>query len=253
MAESTTPDLASVNGNAAPAPEGHTSTSLEQGLTRLRLEMLAMGGLVIDQVAGATDAFVNDDCAKAQLVLAREPQVNGYDVVIDEHSERLLALHQPLAVDLRLVRAITRAAIDLERVGDEARKVARVALRVQEPEARRAAAVVAQPVRQMADLGLSMLRDAVVALDTMNAELADHVRRRDKEMDAEFEAAVRRLTTITLESNDAMPAVLDIVLALKSLERIGDHAKNVAEQVVFIVRGIDVRHRHVAATPNGNA
>jgi phosphate transport system protein len=105
----------------------------------------------------------------------------------------------------------------------------------------------------MAEIGLAMLRDAVVALDTMNAELAEHVRRRDKEMDAEFEAAVRRLTTITLESNDAMPAVLEIVLALKALERIGDHAKNVAEQVVFIVRGIDVRHRHLAATPNGSA
>ncbi|MGH8263063.1 MAG: phosphate signaling complex protein PhoU, partial [Steroidobacteraceae bacterium] len=220
--------------DSPPTPEGHASKSLEQGLARLRLEMLAMGGLVIDQVAGATEAFVTGDRARAETVLSREPQVNGYDVVIDEHSERLLAYYQPLAIDLRLVRAITRAAIDLERAGDEARKIARTALRVQAPESRKSVAVVTQPVRQMADIGLAMLRDAVVALDTMNAELADHVRRRDKEMDAEFEAAVRRLTTITLESSDAMPAVLDIVLALKALERIGDHAKNVAEQVVFI-------------------
>jgi phosphate transport system protein len=240
-----------VTADTVPAPEGHASKSLEQGLSRLRLEMLAMGGLVIDQVANASDAFVNWDRSKAELVLAREPQVNGYDIVIDEHSERLLAWHQPLAVDLRLVRAITRAAIDLERAGDEARKVARIALRVQQADARTAAAVVAQPVRQMADLGLAMLRDAVVALDTMNADLADHVRRRDKEIDAEFEAAVRRLTTLMLESADAMPAVLDIVLALKAFERIGDHAKNVAEQVVFIVRGIDVRHRHVADAHGG--
>ena len=253
MADSTVSESMSASGDTAPAPEGHASKSLEQGLTRLRLEMLAMGGLVIDQVAGATDAFVTGDKARADLVLAREPQVNGYDVVIDEHSERLLAWHQPLAVDLRLVRAITRAAIDLERAGDEARKIAKVALRIREPEARRAAAVVAQPVRQMADVGLTMLRDAVVALDTMNAELAEKVRRRDKEIDAEFEAAVRRLTTVMLESSDAMPAVLDIVLALKSLERIGDHAKNVAEQVVFIVRGIDVRHRHLAPAPSGAA
>ena len=253
MADSTVSEIMTASGEPAPALEGHASKSLEQGLTRLRLEMLAMGGLVIDQVAGATDAFVTGDRARADLVLAREPQVNGYDVVIDEHSERLLAWHQPLAVDLRLVRAITRAAIDLERAGDEARKVAKVALRIDEPEARRAAAVVAQPVRQMADVGLAMLRDAVVALDTMNAELAEKVRRRDKEIDAEFEAAVRRLTTLMLESADAMPAVLDIVLALKSLERIGDHAKNVAEQVVFIVRGIDVRHRHLAPAPSGAA
>lgn len=240
-----------MSADNVPAPEGHASKSLEQGLSRLRLDMLAMGGLVIDQVAGASDAFVTGDRARAELVLAREPQVNSYDIIIDEQSERLLAWHQPLAVDLRLVRAITRAAIDLERAGDEARKVARIALRVQHADARRAAAVVAQPVRHMADLGLAMLRDAVVALDTMNAELAEHVRRRDKEIDAEFEAAVRRLTTLMLESADAMPAVLDIVLALKALERIGDHAKNVAEQVVFIVRGIDVRHRHVAAIPGG--
>ena len=253
MADSTVSETMTASGESAPAPEGHASKSLEQGLTRLRLEMLAMGGLVIDQVAGATDAFVTGDEARAQLVLAREPQVNSYDVVIDEHSERLLAWHQPLAVDLRLVRAITRAAIDLERAGDEARKIAKIALRVQEPEARRAAAVVAQPVRQMADVGLAMLRDAVVALDTMNAELAEKVRRRDKDIDSEFEAAVRRLTTLMLESADAMPAVLDIVLALKSLERIGDHAKNVAEQVVFIVRGIDVRHRHLAPAPSGAA
>jgi phosphate transport system protein len=240
-----------VSADNVPAPEGHASKSLEQGLSRLRLDMLAMGGLVIDQVANATDAFVYGDRGKAELVLAREPQVNGYDIVIDEQSERLLAWHQPLAVDLRLVRAITRAAIDLERAGDEARKVARIALQLDHADAQRAVAVVAQPVRQMADLGLAMLRDAVVALDTMNADLADQVRRRDKEIDAEFEAAVRRLTTLMLESADAMPAVLDIVLALKALERIGDHAKNVAEQVVFIVRGIDVRHRHVAETHGG--
>jgi phosphate transport system protein len=250
MAEITDTGPARTAADGPPSPEGHASKSLEQGLARLRLEMLAMGGLVIDQVAGATEAFVSGERARAELVLAREPQVNGYDIVIDELSERLLAWHQPLAVDLRLVRAITRAAIDLERAGDEARKVARMALRVQTPEARRGVAVVAQPVRHMAELGLAMLRDAVVALDTMNADLADHVRRRDKEIDAEFEAAVRRLTTLMLESADAMPAVLDIVLALKAFERIGDHAKNVAEQVVFIVRGIDVRHRHVAATPD---
>jgi phosphate transport system protein len=253
MAETNVSLETQTSADAPPSPEGHASKSLEQGLARLRLEMLAMGGLVIDQVAGATEAFVNGDRARAETVLAREPQVNSYDVVIDEHSERLLAWHQPLAVDLRLVRAITRAAIDLERAGDEARKIARTALRILTPEGRRSVAVVTQPVRQMAEIGLAMLRDAVVALDTMNAELAEHVRRRDKEMDAEFEAAVRRLTTITLESNDAMPAVLEIVLALKALERIGDHAKNVAEQVVFIVRGIDVRHRHLAATPNGSA
>lgn len=249
MAEPTSLDETSAHPDTVPSPEGHASKSLEQGLARLRLEMLAMGGLVIDQVAGASEAFIHGDEARAEQVLSREPQVNGYDVVIDEHSERLLAWHQPLAVDLRLVRAITRAAIDLERAGDEARKVAKIAIRIQVPEARRAAAVVAQPVRQMAELGLAMLRDAVVALDTMNAELADQVRRRDKEIDAEFEAAVRRLTTLMLESADAMPAVLDIVLALKAFERIGDHAKNVAEQVVFIVRGIDVRHRKVAAAP----
>jgi phosphate transport system protein len=184
-------------------------------------------------------------------VLSREPQVNGYDVAIDESSEKLLAWHQPLAVDLRLVRSITRVAVDLERVGDETRKVARIALRVDVPEAREAVAVVAQPVRHMAEIGLSMLRDAVVALDTMNDELADQVRRRDLEIDADFEAAVRRLTTLMLESTDAMPAVLDVVLALKAFERIGDHAKNVAEQVVFIVRGIDVRHRHVAKATGG--
>ena len=110
MAEPTASDMAAVGADAAPAPEGHASKSLEQGLSRLRFEMLAMGGLVIDQVASATDAFINGDRSKAELVLAREPQVNGYDVVIDQHSERLLAWHQPLAVDLRLVRAITCAA-----------------------------------------------------------------------------------------------------------------------------------------------
>ncbi len=251
MADPGTSEVAPKSADRFRAPEGHASKSLEQGLGRLRLDMLAMGGLVIDQVASATDAFVDGDRSKAERVLAREPQVNGYDIVIDEHSERLLAWHQPLAVDLRLVRAITRAAIDLERAGDEARKIARIALQLNHADARRAVAVVAQPVRQMADLGLAMLRDAVVALDTMNAELADHVRRRDQEIDAEFEAAVRRLTTLMLESADAMPAVLDIVLALKALERIGDHAKNVAEQVVFIVRGIDVRHRHVAEAHGG--
>lgn len=220
--------------------EGHTARSFDQALGSLRLDVLAMGGLVIDQVREACEALLAGDPDGATLVLQREREVNGYDSRIDEESHRIIALHQPVAGDLRLVRSLTRAAIDLERVGDEAKKIARMAMA---PHASGAPLQSARPVlREMAQQCTSMLRSAVLALDSADATLADRVRLSDAELDAEFEEGLRRILALVIEDPAQLRSVVSTVLILKALERVGDHAKNVAEHVVFFVRGIDVRH-----------
>lgn len=221
--------------------EGHTAKSFDQALGALRLDVLAMGGLVIAQVRDACDALLERDLAAAELVLSREPDVNAYDSRIDEESHRIIALHQPVAGDLRLVRSLTRAAIDLERVGDEAKKIARAAL-APETVGRVPLAPAQGPLREMAQQCTSMLRSAVLALDSADAALADQVRSSDTELDAQFEEGLRRILALVIEYPAQLRSVVSTVLILKALERVGDHAKNVAEHVVFFARGIDVRH-----------
>jgi len=226
--------------------EGHIYTGLDSALASLRLQILQMGGLVVDQVTTAVRALLEYDRAAADLVLARERQVNAYDTQIETESFRLLARQSPLANDLRAVVAIARAVTDLERAGDEAKKIARFALVTMQAEGREPLVPVRRHLRHMAHLSAGMMRFAVDALDRADQDVAHEVARLDKELDQEFEAALRQLMTVAMENARVMRSTIDTVLALKSLERIGDHAKNVAEHAVFLVSGSDVRHRQAA-------
>lgn len=215
--------------------EGHTAKALDQALAELRLRAVSMGGLVIDQVSTAMRALLGGDTDAAQLVLARETRINELNRRIDREAFQLIALHQLVAGDLRFVRAISRVIVDLERVGDEAKKIARFALRVVGGEPQAPIALVANSLRHMADLSALMLRHAVRALDESDVVLARDVTARDEELDAEFERGLRQLFTLVMEGEPYMRATIDTVFALKGLERIGDHAKNIAEQVSFMM------------------
>ena len=223
--------------------EGHTTKVFDTALTGLRLHVVSMGGLAIDQVATAVRALLEGDADLAKLVLTRETQLNDFERTIDREAFRVIALHQPMAGDLRMAKAVSRIVVELERVGDEAKKIAKFATRVATGEPHGPVRAVARFLKHMAELTGGMLRDAVRALDEADLELARGVTNKDSELDAEFAAALRQLLTLAMQDQRFLGATIDTVFALKGLERIGDHAKNIAEQVVFVASGEDVRHR----------
>jgi len=212
----------------------HTSSSVDQSVTGLRLHALEMGALVIDQVAGAVRALVESDSALAHLVLAREVRVDEYEKQLDRDSLTFIALQQPVANDLRLARAIVRIGRELERAGDEAKKIARFALSLDRAADGSPVLAVSRQLRHMAALSGSMLRAAVLAADEMDLELARSVLQRDVELDAEFAAALRLVMSYVIEDARFLRPTIDTIFALKGLERIGDHATNIAEQVLYM-------------------
>jgi phosphate transport system protein len=224
--------------------EGHTARVFDAALTDLRLQIVAMGGLVIDQVSTAVRALLDGDAALAQVVLSRESRVNELERKVDREAFRLIALHQPVAGDLRMAKAVSRITVELERAGDESKKIAKFAARLATGEPHGPVRAVARYLRHMADLTTGMLREAVRALDEANLPMAERVSARDSELDAEFAAALRQLLTLAMQDQRYLSATIDTVFALKGLERIGDHAKNIAEQVVFVGSGEDVRHKN---------
>lgn len=217
--------------------EGHTIRSVDQSLSSLRNHVVEMGGLVIDQVSSAVSSLLERDSRLAELVVSREPMVNDYESRLDRDSLTFIALQQPVANDLRAARAIARAGLELERVGDEAKKIARSTLRLGGTATHDPVAAVARYLRHMAGLSAAMLRSAVRALDEANPELARDVLARDKELDLEFATALRQLMSFVVEDQKFLKPTIDTIFALKGLERVGDHAKNVAEQVLYMVEG----------------
>jgi phosphate transport system protein len=228
--------------------EGHTVKGYDVDLAGLRLKLLQMGGLVLDQVQSAVTALAGADEAAARAVLAREEEVNRYDLAIDEDSITLIARRQPMGSDLRAIISIARVVTDLERVGDEAKKIAHIVLSASTKDMRsaRLSAQLTRDSRHMARFACGMLRDALNAFDQMDAVHAVEVARRDAELNTEFQGAVRRLVTQVMEDPRRLAPVLDAVTVLKALEHVGDHSKNIARHVLYLVEGRDVRHEDTA-------
>jgi phosphate transport system protein len=222
--------------------EGHTYKPWDDALSELRQRAHQMGMLVSQQVETAVHALLESDREAAELVLRREHQINAWQTEIEAESFRLLARQAPVASDLRTILAVSRAVTDLERAGDESKKIARFALASAGLGATGPSRVMHRPLRHMAELASGSIRVAVDALDRGDAQAAHAVARLDRDLDQEFESALRQLMTFAMERPRLLKPVFDTVFALKSLERIGDHAKNVAEHVVFLVSGQDVRH-----------
>ena len=217
----------------------HISQQFNAELEELRNSLLAMGGLVEQQVSEAIEALIDADSDRASIVCEKDADVNFMEVSIDQECSRILARRQPAASDLRLVMACTKAATDLERIGDEASKIARFAIKLSEqgeaPRGYIETRHIGNHVRQM-------VRDALDAFARFDADQALNVAKEDKSVDREYKSATRELVTYMMEDPRSITRVLNIMWVLRSLERIGDHARNMAEYVIYLVKGTDVRH-----------
>lgn len=217
----------------------HISQQFNAELEEVRSHLLAMGGLVEKQVNDAVTALVEADSGLARQVREIDDQTNQMERDIDEACLRILARRQPAASDLRLVISISKSVIDLERIGDEASKIARRAIELCEEGSAPRGYV---EVRHIGDQVRRMVRDALDAFARFDPELALSVAQYDKTVDREYKTAIRELATYMMEDPRSISRVLNIIWVLRSLERIGDHARNIAELVIYLVRGTDVRH-----------
>lgn len=217
----------------------HISRQFNQELEALKTQLMTMGGLVEQQVQEAIQALIDSDGRLAEKVRHRERDVNAMQLKIDEECTRVLARRQPAASDLRLVLAVIRGTSDLERIGDEASKIARNALTLIESGNSVRGLV---EVRHISEQVRRMLRDALTAFARFDTELALQVVRDDDTVDDEYGSAMRSLVTFMMEDSRAIGSVLNVMGILRALERVGDHADNLAEYVIYLVKGLDIRH-----------
>jgi phosphate transport system protein len=218
----------------------HASKQYDLDLGAIRSRVLAMGGLVESQIRRALDALATGDAALADAVVADDHRVNAMEVALDGDCSHLIVRRQPAASDLRMIFAITKTVTDLERIGDEAQKIARMAKNIQERGGTQAPPVV--QVRHAAEAAISMLRRTLDAFARLDVDTARAVIRDDAGIDTEFRSILRQLITFMMEDPRTITTALEIVWIAKAIERIGDHAKNMAEYVIYIVEGTDVRH-----------
>lgn len=217
----------------------HISQKFETELQDIRSRVLAMAGLVEKQVADALEALITGNVDLARQVIEQDTQVNGLEIQIDEECTQIIALRQPTASDLRLIIAILKTITDLERIGDEANSIAQKALNLSEQDRPK------KSYRELSALGTHvcmMLRDALDAFGRFDVDAALKVAREDKNVDEEYEGILRQMITYMMEDPRTISRVLDLMWSARSLERIGDHATNVCEYVIYLVEGKDVRH-----------
>ena len=222
-----------------------TVRHFQQDLDLLKTRLLEMGGLAEDRVRLAVDALVARNAETVERVLVGDGPINQLHIEIDERCFKLLALHQPMAVDLRAIVSAVKINTDLERVGDLAINIAEAARRYMRH----------QPVKQLIDIprmgtiAQAMLRDALDAYVRRDTSLAQAVLGQDDDLDALKTQVFRELLTYMLQDPTTIEPALELILISRHLERIGDHATNVAEDVIFMVSAQDVRHHHGDSTP----
>ena len=217
----------------------HISRRFNEDLERVRSQVLNMGGFVEQQLAKAVSALVEGDSTLGETVARDDFEVNRMEVSIDEECSRILATRAPAASDLRLIVAIIKAITDLERMGDECEKIGYIASRLATQER------PADKYREIKHLGRvvqNMVHDSLDTFARMDAEAALKVARQDRLVDEEYEAIQRQAITFMMEDPRNIRRALDVMWVVRALERIGDHAKNICEYVIFMVHGKDIRH-----------
>ena len=218
----------------------HTYKQFDAELEAVRANVLKMGGLVEEQIVNAVEALVKGDLELAERVEANDHNVNALEVSVDEDCANIVARRQPTASDLRMVMMVVKTITDLERIGDEAAKIARMAKLIHKAE--RISLPRFSEVKYMSELVLDMLRKALDGFARLDATKAVDIARADQAVDEEFRLNLRHLITYMMEDPRTISASIDLVFVAKAIERVGDHAKNLAEQVIYIVKGTDVRH-----------
>ncbi|MGC2165541.1 MAG: phosphate signaling complex protein PhoU [Gallionella sp.] len=218
----------------------HISRQFDADLESIRASVLQMGGLVESQIRSAIESLVSGNVALMNRVIEDDHRVNAMEVKIDESCSQLIARRQPAAGDLRLVMAVIKTITDLERIGDEAEKISRMAkLLSQKPGF---ALPRYHEIKHAAEIAVDMLRKSLDAFARLDVVMAAQVVRQDDQVDEEFRAIMRYLITFMMEDPRTISTSLEILFVAKAIERIGDHAKNMSEYVIYMVKGRDVRH-----------
>lgn len=223
--------------------EGHSVRRFDGELNHLHLKVLEIGGLVRDQTRLALQALYGRDPAAARKVMQREREVDAMEVKVDEEIVTMLARRAPLALDLRVIISCSKMVTHLERVGDEALRIADLCLRIYAVDPRGSASDMLADALAMGRTVEQMFGAAIEVIDTLDVERAEQLLAGQGRLQREFEAGLRRLANLVPEDAHTAGQAIDAVLIMKALERIGDHARNLAEYVVYMVRGTDVRHR----------
>ncbi len=219
----------------------HLSSQFDADLNAMSSKVLEMGGLVESQIVGAMHALNEFDRERAEKVIAAEETLNAMEVDIDQECGNIIARRQPAARDLRLLMSISKTITNLERAGDEAEKIAkRVRRLIDEPAAR---AVNIAEIKVSGEMAVTILRRALDAFARLDTVAAAQIVKDDKEIDQEFRAFVRKLVSYMQEDPRTISVGLEYLFIAKAIERIGDHAKNIAEFIIYIVKGTDVRHQ----------
>jgi phosphate transport system protein len=221
-------------------PTEHTYKQFDAELEAVRANVLKMGGMVEEQIVNAVEALIHGDLDLADLVDSNDHSVNAMEVAIDEDCTNIIARRQPTASDLRMVMMVVKTITDLERIGDEAAKIARMAKAIHQAE--RISVPRFNEVKYMADLVLDMLHKALDGFARLDATKAVEIARQDQSVDEEFHLNLRHLITYMMEDPRTISVFIDILFVTKAIERMGDHAKNMSEYVVYMVKGKDVRH-----------
>ncbi|CDH46691.1 phosphate signaling complex protein PhoU [Candidatus Contendibacter odensensis] len=229
----------------AMSQDAHTVKQFDVQLANLRSLVLEMGGLVEKQIENAIQALNDENLTAAREVIARDHVINGLQVKSDEDSVNLIALRQPLGSDLRMVMSLSNITTDLERIGDGAKKIARMTIQIYEGVGSPPSARLLRDIMPMSKLAIEMLHNSLDALARLNTEKALQVTKRDGDLDEEFQAALRRLMTYMMEDSRTIGHAINVIFAVKALERIGDHCKNIAEHIVYMVEGKNIRHRNI--------
>ncbi len=218
----------------------HTYKQFDAELEAVRANVLKMGGLVEEQIVNAVEALVKGDLDLADRVEANDHNVNALEVSVDEDCANIVARRQPTASDLRMVMMVVKTITDLERIGDEAAKIARMAKLIHKAE--RISLPRFTEVKYMSELVLDMLRKALDGFARLDATKAVDIARADQQVDEEFRLKLRHLITYMMEDPRTISVFIDILFVTKAIERMCDHAKNMSEYVVYMVKGKDVRH-----------
>ncbi len=221
----------------------HTFKQYDAELEAVRGKVLEMGGLVEQQIISALDSLVKLDPNLAKEVMENDKRVNTLEVQIDEDCSHIIARRQPAAGDLRMVMMMVKTITDLERIGDEATKIARTAQKIYEED--RMYKPRFNELKAMVALVREMLRTSLDGFARLDVSKTVEVARQDELVDEHFRAATRQLITYMLEDPRTISMSLEVLFVAKAIERIGDHAKNIAEYVVYMVKGKDVRHTSV--------
>ena len=223
-------------------PDKHLSTQFDAELSGISTRVLEMGGLAEAQVAQALYALTHFSSETASQVLRQEERVNAMEVEIDHDLSTIIARRQPTARDLRLLIAISKTIANLERVGVEAARIARTVQRLINTGVSSRLRLPVSDLAFESELAIAQLRKSLDAFARLDVAKAIEVLKQDDQIDQEFEGLMRKLITFMMEDPRTISSSIDLIFVSKAIERVGDHAKNLAEVIIYIVKGTDVRH-----------